>query len=37
MVDISINLQVESIPKTKKGQEDLLYKLLLESKNGCGE
>lgn len=36
MVDISMKLNVNSIPipKTKKGQEELLYKLLLESKNG---
>ena len=33
LVDTLVSLQVESIPKTKKGQEDLLYKLLLESKN----
>ena len=35
MVDISMNLNVQSfdIPKTKKGQEELLYKLLLESKS----
>lgn len=37
LLDELMNLQVESIPKTKKGQEDLLYKLLLESKNECGE
>lgn len=34
LLDELMNLQVESIPKTKKGQEELLYKLLLESKNG---
>lgn len=33
LLDALADLQVESIPKTKKGQEDLLYKLLLESKS----
>lgn len=33
LLDALVNLHVESIPKTKKGQEELLYKLLLESKN----
>lgn len=33
LVDTLVGLHVESIPKTKKGQEELLYKLLLESKS----
>lgn len=33
LLDELMKLNVESIPKTKKGQEELLYKLLLESKN----
>lgn len=33
LLDALADLQVESIPKTKKGQEELLYKLLLESKS----
>lgn len=33
LLDTLVSLRVESVPKTKKGQEELLYKLLLESKN----
>lgn len=33
LVDTLVDLRVDSIPKTKKGQEELLYKLLLESKS----
>lgn len=33
LIDTLVELGVDSIPNTKKGQEELLYKLLLESKN----
>lgn len=33
LIDTLVKLRVDSIPKTKKGQGELLYKLLLESKN----
>lgn len=32
LIDTLVAIGVDSIPKTKKGQEELLYKLLLESK-----
>lgn len=33
LLDALVELGVDSIPKTKKGREELLYKLLLESKS----